>query len=300
MKKTLFVSAVVLAALCFTSCGKKDEAAKGKGDAEAVFAVNSYKVVQTNLDDYLEFGGDVQAVSSVAVLPDMAGKISSINVKLGEKVSKNQVIANVDASRPGMVFTASPVRAPVAGTVVSLPGVVGNQVSQASIIAKISSTNQLEISASVPERYISRISMNEKAILSFDAYPGETFAARIKEISPILDTTTRTMNIKLSIDQNNPKIKIGMYARIHLVTEHKVDVTVVPYGTVIKKNGNPYIYKISRTGDEAVVSMIPVKVGLRVDDLQEILEGINAGDEVVVKGQTLLNDGSKVNVVSTK
>ena len=219
MKKTgIIIVCAVLAAASFTGC-KKPDGGKGKGDVEAVFAVNAYKVAPTNLDDYLEFGGDVDASSSVAVMPDTAGKISQLHVKVGQRVTKGQIIAAVDASRPGMVFAASPVRAPISGTVTYFPVVVGTSVAQSSIIAKISSTNDLEIETSVPERFVSRISMNQKAKLTFNAYPGETFDAHIKEISPVLDTSSRTMSIKLAIDKPDPRIKIGMYSKIHLGTD---------------------------------------------------------------------------------
>ncbi|WP_318664547.1 efflux RND transporter periplasmic adaptor subunit [Treponema sp.] len=297
MKKTIVItSAFVLAALSLTSCSKKGPVQKG--EVEAVFAVNAYKVSPTNLDNYLEFGGDVDAASSVAVMPDTAGKISQLHVKVGQKVSKGQILAAVDASRPGMVFAASPVRAPVAGTVTYFPCVVGTSVAQSSVIAKISSTNNLEIETSVPERFVSRISMNQKAKLSFNAYPGETFDAHIIEISPVLDTASRTMSIKLAIDKKDPKIKIGMYAKIHLVTEQKKNVCVLPYGTVITRKGETFVFTVKDEGEKKVAVLTPVRVGIRVDNLQEIEAGVIPGDIVITKGQTLLSDGSSVNVLS--
>ena len=299
MKRTILAAAAVvaIALTAFTGCGKKD-ANKGKGDVEAVFAVNCYKVSPTTLDDYLEFGGDVDAASSVAVMPDTAGKISQIYVKVGQKVTKGQILCAVDASRPGMVFAASPVRAPVDGTVTYFPVVIGTSVAQSSVIAKVASITKLEIETSVPERFVSRISMNQKAKLSFNAYPGETFDAHITEISPVLDTSSRTMNIKLSVDKNDPKIKIGMYAKIHLVTDHKEGVTVLPYGTVITRNGENFVFIVEQDGEQSKAVLSPVKVGIRVDNYQEILQGVTNGDIVVIKGQTLLSDGSLVNVVS--
>lgn len=297
MKKTIVItSAFVLAALSLTSCSKKGPVQKG--EVETVFAVNAYKVSPTNLDDYLEFGGDVDASSSVAVMPDTAGKISQLHVKVGQKVTKGQILAAVDASRPGMVYAASPVRSPVAGTVTYFPGVVGTSVTQSSVIAKISSTNNLEIETSVPERFVSRISMNQKAKLSFNAYPGETFDAHIKEISPVLDTSSRTMSIKLAIDKQDPKIKIGMYAKINLVTEHKENTIVVPYGTVISRNGEDFVFIVEKDGDKTKAVLSPVKVGIRVDNYQEILQGVTKDDLVIVKGQTLLSDGSLVNIIT--
>ena len=300
MKITKFVLTAVAAIsiVSLAGCEKKDDPKKGKGDVEAVFAVNAFKVVPTTLDDYLEFGGDVDAASSVAVMPDTAGKISQIYVKVGQKVTRGQIICAVDASRPGMVFAASPVRAPVDGTVVYFPCVIGTSVAQSSVVAKIASTTKLEIETSVPERFVSRIEMNQKAQLSFNAYPGEVFEAHVSEISPVLDTSSRTMNIKLTVDKQDAKIKIGMYAKIHLVTEHKQDVTVLPYGTVISRNGENYVFVAEQDGDKTKAHMVPVKVGIRVDNYQEILQGVTRDDLVIVKGQTLLSDGSLINVVA--
>lgn len=303
MRKTkLIIRSTALAmcvAVCFMSC-KKNQAESGAGTeaVQATFAVTSYKVEYSTLDDYLEFGGDVDSVSSVAVMPDQAGKISALYVKVGDKVYKNQELVAVDASRPGMVFAPSPVRAPVAGTVTSLPGVIGTSVAQSSIVARIASTNELEVTTSIPERYVSRIEMNQRALISFDAYPSETFEAHIKEISPVLDNSTRAMAVKLAIDTRDAKIKAGMYAKIHLITEHKESVTVLPYGTVVSKNNQSYVFRVVHNGDDSRVTVVPVKVGIRVDNLQEILEGIKVGDEIVTKGQSLLGEGSKVNVVS--
>ena len=231
-------------------------------------------------------------------MPDTAGKISQIYVKVGQKVTRGQIICAVDASRPGMVFAASPVRAPVDGTVVYFPCVIGTSVAQSSVVAKIASTTKLEIETSVPERFVSRIEMNQKAQLSFNAYPGEVFEAHVSEISPVLDTSSRTMNIKLTVDKQDAKIKIGMYAKIHLVTEHKQDVTVLPYGTVISRNGENYVFVAEQDGDKTKAHMVPVKVGIRVDNYQEILQGVTRDDLVIVKGQTLLSDGSLINVVA--
>ena len=300
MKKNLIfvITAAAILTTALSGCKPGDNKSKGKGDVEAIFAVNAYRVEPTTLDDYLEFGGDVDAASSVAVMPDTAGKISQIYVKVGQKVTKGQILCAVDASRPGMVFAASPVRAPVDGTVVYFPCVIGTSVAQSSVVAKIASTTKLEIETSVPERFVSRIEMNQKAQLSFNAYPGEVFEAHISEISPVLDTSSRTMNIKLSVDKQDPKIKIGMYAKIHLVTEHKQDVTVLPYGTVISRKGENYVFIVEQEGEKTKAKMVPVKPGIRVDNFQEILQGVTKDDLVIVKGQTLLSDGALINVVA--
>ncbi len=294
-------AALVLTALSFAGCSKKEAAKADDKEVEALFAVNTYKTKAGNLDEYLEFGGDVAAVSSVAVLPDMAGKISRTLVVVGDMVKKDQVLAYVDASRPGMDYSASPVKAPISGRVVSFIPTIGTMVSQSTMVAEIASTDELEIKVSVAERFISRISMGQTAAITFDAYPGVDFKARVFEVSPVLDKSSRTMSVKLRFVSTDKRIKAGMYARVRLITESVKDAIVVPAAAIVTRDGSPYLFVVSsqKSGSSpAKVRLCAVERGILVDNKTEITKGLIAGDEIVVKGQNLLNDGASVNIVS--
>ncbi|MBQ3838047.1 MAG: efflux RND transporter periplasmic adaptor subunit [Treponema sp.] len=303
MKKTgIKIMAVALVAAALASCkAKPKDDVKDNAEVEALFAVNTYKTKAGNLDEYLEFGGDVAAVSSVAALPDMAGKISRVMVSVGQMVKKNQVLAYVDASRPGMDYSASPVKAPISGRVISFIPSIGTMVSQASVVAEIADTDELEIKVSVAERFISRISLGQNAVVTFDAYPGVDFKAKVFEVSPVLDQSSRTMSVKLKINPPDKRIKAGMYARVRLITESIKDAIVVPAAAIVKRDGAPYLFVIAsqKNGDTpAKVKLCPVEQGILVDNKTEITKGLIAGDEIVVKGQNLLNDGANVNIVA--
>lgn len=300
MKVSRIFAAVAAAAVMagFSGCaGKGRNAAVSDEKAETIFAVNAYKAVPRTLDDYLEFGGNVQAASSVDIFPDVqSGKISKLYVKIGDKVKKDEVVAEVDASRPGMDYKSSPVKAPVSGTITSFPLNVGSTVSAQTSIGKISSTGKLEIKTNVAERFISRISMYQKAELTFDAYPGEKFPATLVEIDPVLDTSSRTLGIKLIQEPTDSRLRAGMYARIKLVTDSKKNTIVIPNNVVVTRNEEDIVYIIDPQTNTVKAS--PVQKGIRVDDKQEIKMGIAPGDLVVIKGQALLTDGAKVNIVS--
>ena len=301
-KAALFAALALLGAMVLAGCKGKDKKDKNaQEEVEALFAVNTYKTKAGNLDEYLEFGGDVAAVSSVAALPDMAGKISRTLASVGQMVKKNQVIAYVDASRPGMDYSASPVKAPISGRVISFVPTIGTMVSQATVVAEIADTDELEIKVSVAERFISRISMGQTAIVTFDAYPGVEFKAKVFEVSPVLDKASRTMSVKLRINPPDSRIKAGMYARVRLITDSVKDAIVVPASAIVKREGVPYLFVISsqKDGDTpAKVKLCPVEQGILVDNRIEITKGLIAGDEIVVKGQNLLNDGSNVNIIA--
>lgn len=296
VKKIAIAGASLLVSAAFLGCGKKP-AAEEEAKAETIFAVNVYKAVPKTLDDYLEFGGNVQTASSVDIYPDVqSGKLSRILVKVGDKVKKDQVLCEVDASRPGMDYKNSPIKAPVAGTITSFPYNIGQTVAASMTVGKISSTGTLEVKTNVAERFVSRISMNEKAELTFDAYPGETFPAILVEIDPVLDTSSRTLGIKLVQTPSDSRLKAGMYARIKLVTDTKKNTIVIPSNVIVTRNDEDIVYIVDSMTNTVKAS--PVKRGIRVDDKQEIQMGIAPGDLVVIKGQALLSDGAKVNVVS--
>lgn len=303
MKKTsaklpfILMAAAILSSALVSCKGKSEKTAKEE-ETETIYAVNADIVQAGNLDDYLEFGGDVSSVSAVDVYPDAAGKISRIRVSVGDLVKKDQIIAYVDPSRPGMNYSENPVKAPISGRVTSFPPTIGTMVSQSYSIAKISDTDELQIKVNVAERFISRIRENQTAIVSFDAYPGVEFKARVFEVSPVLDTTSRTMLAKLKVEPADSRIKAGMYARVKLITDTIEGAVVIPNDAIVYRDGKPYVFTAKSESSESSVNMVSVKEGLSVDNKTEIQEGLKEGDVIIVKGQSLLSDGSKVKILS--
>lgn len=297
--RSLAVSICVIASVAvLISCGKKDTDKNESGAAEEVsqttFAVSTINASRGELKDYLEFGGDVSAKTNIEILPDAAGRVVELSVSVGSYVAKDQVVALIDPSRPGMNYAQSPVKAPISGTITAVNVVVGSMVSQQVSLARISKTDSLQITMNVPERYVSKIRMHQNALLRFDAYPGELFEAVISEISPVLDQSSRTMAVKLVFSAPDPRIKAGMFARVKLITDTRTNIVIIPESAVVTRFGEQFVFVV----EGATVRKQPITPGIRVDDKIEIAQGLSEGDEVVVRGQTLLEDGAAVNVVA--
>ncbi len=298
--QTARAALALIAVLSLASCGGNKDAKKEEEAAAVqvtVFAVTTTTATRGELRDYLEFGGDVNAKSNIDILPDAAGKVAEVRVRVGDTVEKNQVIAYIDPSRPGMKYELSPVKAPIAGTITAVNVVAGSMVSQQLSVGKVSKMEALEIVMNVPERFVSKIKGGQAAYLRFDAYPGEVFPARIIEISPVLDQSSRSMGVKLALTERDPRIKAGMFARVKLITDTKTSTVKVPAVAIITRFGEDFVFVVE-PGEAPKVRRQSVKVGIRVDDKAEILEGVTAGDEIVVRGQTLLENGSSINIVS--
>jgi multidrug efflux pump subunit AcrA (membrane-fusion protein) len=317
MKRT--TSSVVLlaaAAIALGSCSKQSGEAKAAADTKAaadakasnetVFAVAVASARKGPISDYLGISGDLVAASTVDVFPDTAGKVTRLAVETGARVQKDQVLLEVDPSKPGMNFVPSAVKSPISGTIVSLPAQLGGTVAPQMAVAKISSTGSLEVRAYVAERFISKMRVGLRAELTLDAYPGRTFRATVRELSPVVDPVSRTLEVKLSIGASDAQLRSGMFAKVKVYTDERGSVVTVPVASVVRRGGESFLF-VAEDGPPAadgakalsVAKKRAVKMGILVDDRLEIVEGIEAGERVVMRGQTLLDEGSKINIVAS-
>ena len=127
----------------------------GTAEEQTVFAVSTTEAVLGQIRDYIEVNGDVISKTTVQTFPDTAGKLSRIYVDLGDRVRKDQVIAEVDPSKPGMKYESSPVKAPITGTVTDLPAQEGSTVGPQMSVAQISKMDTLQVRTDIAERFIS-------------------------------------------------------------------------------------------------------------------------------------------------
>ncbi|MDR0401318.1 MAG: efflux RND transporter periplasmic adaptor subunit [Treponema sp.] len=265
-----------------------------------VFAVNTTTPGQGRIQDYLALSGDIVAGSTVDTYSDATGKITRLYVSPGSAVRRGDPIVLVDPSRPGMNFVESVVRAPVSGTVVSLPAQIGMTISQQVSLAKIAAGGGLEIRLYVAERFISRIKLRQPCEITLDAWPGEVFRGTVNEIAPTVDPASRTMEVRVNVDNRDSKLKAGMFAKVRLITETKENIVKIPANALVERFGEIFVFVVEPdydNGEGSVARRRNVSSGILIDGVLEITEGLSPTDEIIVRGQTLLQDGAKVNII---
>ena len=297
---------ILFIVLSFSGCERIKEAySKKKGDdavsqAVPVYAVNTTQTVQGHIQDYLPLSGDIVASSTVDVYSDAAGKVNRLYVAVGSRVRKDDPVAEVDPSKPGMEFVPNLVKAPLTGTVVTLPAQLGMTVSQAVPLARISGGTGLEIQLYVAERFISKISLNLPCEITLDAWPGEIFRGRVIELSPALDAASRTMEIKVGVDNPGSKLKAGMFAKVRIITEAKDNIVKIPGAAMVNRFGEQYLFVADKTDPSAPVARKRAIVpGILIDGVLEVRQGLAPDEEIIIQGQTLLEDGSRINIISS-
>jgi multidrug efflux pump subunit AcrA (membrane-fusion protein) len=271
----------------------KMTAKKDDETEETVFAVNTFRASTGQLIDYIDINGDIIASGSVDVYPDTMGKIVRIRSGLGSYVRKGDIIAEIDPSRPGMDYALSPVKAPVAGTITYVNDNIGTMITQQMPVATVGILSKLQIRTYIPERFISKVDKGMNAQFTLEAYPGVGFDAVVSEVSPVVDPVSRTLEIKLDMVNQDPRVKAGMFAKIRLTTDIKKGIIKIPADCVIDRFGEKFVFIVN---EDSTVVKRTITIGLQVGDVVEILDGIESGEVIVYQGQTLLDNGSKVNV----
>jgi RND family efflux transporter MFP subunit len=178
--------------------------------------------------------------------------------------------------------------------VIEIPVQIGATITQSVPIARVSKTYDVQIHTFVPEKYISKMQYGLDAVLSFAAYPEETFRARIVEMSPVVDPQSRTLEVKMNLLTYDRRIKPGMFAEVKIITEKKDTIVKLPVDCLIQRYGVYYTFVI---GDDMSVDRRKVTPGIQIDNKVEIVEGLRPNENVVIRGQTLLTDGSKVKII---
>lgn len=302
MKLTRY--AVLAAMILFTgllaSCGEMAKPGLGRSKVTAEepvidkrYNVKTVMTMKQELSSYINLSGDVEASGSVDVYPSAVGKVSRLPVKPGDYVRKDAVVCEVDPSMPGMNYAASPVKAPISGTVTAVNVDLGQTVSQQVPVVQIGQLNELQITTQVPERFIYQVQKGQRAMIYTSAAEDKTFEAYVTEISPVVNQSSRTMGITLTMKGNTP-IKAGMFVSIKLITATKPDAVTIPDNALIVRNDSRFVYVIN---GETVTRTLVV-TGMESAGYIEIVEGLKEGDEVVTEGKTLLSDGSKVRIVN--
>lgn len=112
-------------------------------------------------------------------------------------------------------------------------------------------------------------------------------------VSPVVDANSGTFKVTLSVPNEQAKLKAGMFTRVELRYDTHSDVITVPYNAVINQDNQYALYVVE--GENA--ARREVTLGYREAETVEVVSGISAGEQIVVRGQQNLKDQSLVEVI---
>jgi multidrug efflux pump subunit AcrA (membrane-fusion protein) len=106
------------------------------------------------------------------------------------------------------------------------------------------------------------------------------------------------MEVKINVNNPGSKLKAGMFAKVKVITATHNNIVKIPSDAVINRFGEQYVFTVDRSEPGNPVARKQVIVpGITIDGMMEVQSGIAPDEEIVIKGQTLLSDGARINII---
>lgn len=170
-----------------------------------------------------------------------------------------------------------------------------NTPSGKAALVSIIQMDPVKVMVNLSEKAIPMINKGMKASVITDVYPGEEFEGTVFRIHPTVNAATRTFTVEIKIPNKNRKLTPGMFARVNLKLGER-EALIVPAIAVLQQTGTNERYIMIHEDGKA--KKMEVKIETRFDDRLEISSGdLKGGEELIIAGQSDLEDGAPVNVV---
>ncbi len=184
------------------------------------------------------------------------------------------------------------VRAPFAGVVAERLVSVGDYVSRGTRVATVVRVDPLRVELTIPESAVSLVQIGQPVRLTVDAYPGETFDATVRFVSPALRSDQRALTVEAVTKNPDGRLKPGLFATAMIRQSNTSEGLLVPVTAIESVSGTSRVYVVK----DGVAEERIVTTGEKVGDLIEITSGVSAGEVVAAEPRGRLTDGRAVSV----
>ncbi len=186
-------------------------------------------------------------------------------------------------------------RAPFSGTIGLKQISQGAYITPGTTVATLRQINRLKLDFSVPEKYSSEVRAGQEITFRVEG-SDELFQATVLATEEGVNEDTRTLNVRAVVKENSRQLVPGSFAQILLTLAEHNDALMVPTQSIIPQARDKRVI-VSRGG---VAEFVPVKTGIRKEDVVEVTEGLQPGDTIVVTGMLFLRPGAKLQFASVK
>jgi Cu(I)/Ag(I) efflux system membrane fusion protein len=176
--------------------------------------------------------------------------------------------------------------APFTGYVMELGARQGAAVQPGTTLFQLADLSTVWINAEIPEAQAAWLKPGDHAQAGLTALPGERYDAVVDYLYPELSTATRTLKLRLVVQNPRQHLRPGMYAAVHLLGQPRENVLTVPTEAVIKTGTRSVVLVAEDAGH---FRPAPVQLGAEYAGQSEIVEGLAAGQQVVASGQFLID-----------
>lgn len=251
------------------------------------------KIEPVEVFDRLVYPGRVEAKRGGPILAENAGVIEKLKVQLGDRVKKGDVIASVKQLDPVYNYRAVEVRSTIDGLVTAVNVNLGAHVSVGDTLVEVIDPSMLRVRAEVSARDLPLLEVGMLGELSLRGRE-QTERVKIEAVSPIINRVTGTATLDFVFVDEQAAIPVGSIGRLE-VRANEQEGFLIPAEALFYRGDKAFIRK---AGAENKVEVTELKTGRKKNNLIEVLDGVSAGDEVILRSSSYLREGAEVQVTN--
>ncbi|WP_434514498.1 efflux RND transporter periplasmic adaptor subunit [Dechloromonas sp. ARDL1] len=248
---------------------------------ELVSAQREYAIAAQGVESLKGAGGSAQ--DGMKQLAD-----SSLLRLKNWDISEEQVKALAKSGEARRTLTF---RSPVAGIVTEKKALQGVRFMPGEALYQVADLSAVWVVADVFEQDIGQVKTGAKAKVRINAYPDKTFEGTITYVYPTLKSETRTVPVRVELQNPGQLLKPAMFAQVELPVGGKGEVVTVPTSAVIDSGTRRIVLVQAKEGR---FEPREVKLGQRSDNYVEVQEGVKNGEPVVVAANFLIDAESNL------
>lgn len=189
---------------------------------------------------------------------------------------------------------ATVIRAPADGVLIGRSVEPGDVAQAGKALMVIAPAGQTQVVINVDEKNLAKLAVGQHALVSADAFPGQSFAAELFYINPGVDPARGAVEVKLRVPQPPPYLRQDMSVSVDVEVGRRDGVLVVP-ANAVREAGTSHPWVLAVHDGKAMRQ--PVTLGMRGDAAIEIREGVADGDALVPATNALVSAGDRVRAV---
>ncbi len=220
--------------------------------------------------------------------------ISSERSLIEAQLAADEADADVGAARSRLrVFGVRggsggdmPLTSPIAGEIIERHATRGENVASEDTLFVVADTSAVWVIGRVYEQQVPRVARDMEAVLTLSAYPGREWRGSVDYLGAALDESSRTLPARVELPNTDGVLRPGMFGSLRLGARVGADpVIVLPSAAVQTLNNQTVVFIEEHSGEFATVNVV---LGREADGRTEVLEGVEAGQSVVVEGAFIL------------
>ncbi|TWD46077.1 membrane fusion protein (multidrug efflux system) [Agrobacterium vitis] len=227
-------------------------------------------------------------------------KVSAVSQATVDSDSANLKNAQALVAQQQAIIDQKTLRAPFAGRLGIRNVDLGQYLTAGTTIVTLQALDTLYVDLYLPQQALNQIKVGQDVTTTVDAYPGKTFPGKISAINSKVDPVSRNVQIRATMSNPDGLLLPGMFGRVKinigssqkLITLPQTAIVYNPYGDSVFIVDHP----TANDSKNGVARQMFIKTGATRGDNVAIMDGVKAGEQVVIAGQIKLRNGTPVTI----